>query len=173
MPARKSKRLSHVDASGKARMVDVSGKIAGARRAVAQAVVRMNHEAFDQIVRRKARKGDVLAVANVAGIQAAKRTWEWIPLCHSLNLTHVLIEFFPDRLRRSIRVEATCEAADRTGVEMEALVAASTAALTIYDMAKAVDRAMVIGELCLLEKSGGRSGIYRRSSPRGKGRRRA
>jgi cyclic pyranopterin phosphate synthase len=160
-----------VDASGKARMVDVSAKPVSVRRAVAQAFVRMNREAFDQIVRRRARKGDVLAVASVAGIQAAKRAGELIPLCHSLNLTHVGIEFFPDRRERCIRIEATCEAADRTGVEMEALVAASTAALTIYDMAKAVDRSMVIGELFLLEKSGGRSGPYRRSASSAKGRR--
>jgi cyclic pyranopterin phosphate synthase len=149
------------------RMVGVSQKTATARKAVATARVRMRGETLAHL--RDNPKGDVLAAARVAGIQAAKRTWELIPLCHPVALTGAWIDLDLDHEVGSdegaIHVRATVEAFDRTGVEMEALVAASAAALTIYDMLKAVDRWMTITDVGLLEKSGGRSGHLRRGEP--------
>lgn len=154
--------LTHLDAQGRARMVDVGAKDVTDREAVASAVVRMAQETLTLLCGGHAPKGDVLAVARIAGIQAAKRTQELIPLCHHVALTGVEVHFdFPDDER--VRIEARARARDRTGVEMEALTAASVAALTIYDMLKAVDRAMVIEEVRLEEKRGGRSGHWTRA----------
>src|SRR5437879_2094017 len=152
-PARK--KPTHLDASGQMRMVGVSGKPETARRAVASAEVLMRPETVPHL--RDNPKGDVLAAARVAGIQAAKRTWELIPLCHPIALTGASIDLeldASDPKRGRVRVRATVEGFARTGFEMEALVAASTAALTIYDMLKAVDRWMTINDLGLVEKSG-------------------
>ena len=162
---------SHLNAEGEVHMVGVSEKPITARRAVATACVRMKRSALALVATGEAAKGDVLAAARIAGIQAAKRTCEIIPLCHPVALTGVKIEIRPEAAGATdtphdvgvLRVEATVEGVDRTGVEMEALVAASTAALTIYDMLKSVDRAMMITDLCLVEKSGGRSGDWKRS----------
>lgn len=153
--------LSHVDAHGRARMVDVGAKDMTRRRAVARCRVDMNPSTVRAVVDNGISKGDVLAVARIAGIQAAKRTSDMIPLCHPLMLTSVEVDF--EIGEASILIEARVEVSDRTGVEMEALHACSVVALTVYDMCKAIDRDMVIGELALWEKSGGRSGEYRRS----------
>src|SRR5437016_5278864 len=159
--------LSHTNEAGEVRMVGVVQKAQTARRAVATAVVRMQKASLAHL--RGNPKGDVLAVARVAGIQAAKRTWELIPLCHPVALTGAWVDLDVDEAagadEASVRVRATVEAFDRTGVEMEALVAASTAALAIYDMMKAVDRWMTVTDLGLVEKSGGRSGHLRRGEP--------
>jgi cyclic pyranopterin phosphate synthase len=144
------------------RMVDVTAKAPTARRAVAGAVLRLRKESLAHL--RSNPKGDVLAAARLAGVQAAKRTWELLPLCHPVSLTGASIELDLDD-DGTVRIRATVEAFDRTGVEMEALVAASTAALTIYDMMKAVDRWITITDLGLIEKSGGRSGHLRRGEP--------
>src|SRR5262245_1214236 len=162
MPTRRraAGRLSHVDARGRARMVDVSAKPETAREAVAEADVRMSAAALRAIRRRQVKKGDPLQTARLAGIMAAKRTAEIIPLCHPLPLSHADVELLPRPRGYTIRARAAT--VGRTGVEMEALVAASVAALTLYDMLKAVDRAMTIGPVRLIEKRGGRSGHYRR-----------
>jgi cyclic pyranopterin phosphate synthase len=152
----------HLTPAGAARMVDVGPKPASARRAVAESRVAMAADAFERLVRNDAPKGDVLAAARVAGILAAKRTPELIPLCHPVSLSRVEVEIRLDRAARAAVVVASVEALDRTGVEMEALLAASTAALTIYDMLKAFDRAMQLGPTLLIEKSGGRSGSWKR-----------
>ncbi len=152
------KHLTHVDETGAARMVDVSGKPATHRRAVAGAVIHLNPETLAMILEDRAPKGDVLAVARVAGIMAAKRTSELIPLCHPLAITHAAVDFEP--AEDAIRIEAAVETDDVTGVEMEALTAASVAALTLYDMCKAVDRGMRVDGLRLLLKEGGRSGRW-------------
>jgi cyclic pyranopterin phosphate synthase len=154
------KHLTHVDESGAARMVDVSDKPATHRRAVAGAIVHMKPETVAMIVDGRAPKGDVLAVARVAGIMAAKKTSELIPLCHPLAITHVIVGFEP--VADGIRIEAVVETNDVTGVEMEALTAVSVAALTLYDMCKAVDRGMTVDGLQLLLKEGGRSGLWTR-----------
>jgi cyclic pyranopterin phosphate synthase len=152
--------LTHLDPLGRARMVDVTPKDPSHRRAVARGRVFMNPETASLIARGAVSKGDVLAVARVAGIQAAKRTSDLIPLCHPLLVGSVFVNF---RLEDSyIEVEAQVDTVDRTGVEMEALTAASVAALTIYDMCKSADRTMTIGEIALWEKTGGRSGTFRR-----------
>jgi cyclic pyranopterin phosphate synthase len=153
---------THLDARGNARMVGVSEKATTVRRAVAGSAVTMSAEAFARLSRAEAPKGDVLSVARIAGIQAAKRTWELIPLCHPLALTRVDVSFQLDPGNNKVELRAAVEAFDRTGVEMEALTAASVAALTVYDMLKAFDRAMEIGPTRLLEKSGGRSGDFSR-----------
>ncbi len=151
---------THVSPKGGVRMIDVGGKNATKRRAVAVSEVRMNDEAFKRLQRADAPKGDVLGTARVAGIMAAKRTSELIPLCHPLALTGIEIQLELDVEQLRVVIQGSVETMDRTGVEMEALVAANTAALTIYDMLKAFDRAMLIGPTRLLEKSGGRSGDY-------------
>ena len=158
----KSALSTHVDASGSARMVDVGEKPATHRRAVAESRVTMSAEAFERLRRADSPKGDVLGSARLAGIMAAKRTAELIPLCHPLALSQVRIELVPEAADCAVRITAAVEAVDRTGVEMEALTAASVAALTVYDMLKAFDRRMVVGPTQLLEKSGGRSGAWRR-----------
>ena len=143
-------------------MVDVAPKPATARRALAMAIVRLRPATAECILQGTAPKGDVLAAARLAGIMAAKRTSELIPLCHPLALTHVAVELEVDPAAGEVRILATAQACDRTGVEMEALVAASVAGLTIYDMLKAIDRDMSLEHVALLEKTGGRSGHYRR-----------
>jgi len=152
--------FTHLDAAGRARMVDVTPKDPTHRRAIAKARVNMTSATATAVAQGAIAKGDVLAVARVAGIQAAKRTCDLVPLCHPLLVGSVLVNFSIEETY--IEVEAQVETFDRTGVEMEALTAASVAALTIYDMCKSLDRSMVISDVCLWEKTGGRSGTYRR-----------
>ena len=156
--------LTHFDERGRARMVDVGDKDETHRVPVAHGEVRMAPETLRLIVEGRAAKGDVLAVAQVAAIMAAKRAHEIIPMCHPLLLTAVAVDFHPDEARSVVEIAARVETRGKTGVEMEALTAVSAAALTIYDMVKAVDRGMVIGEVRLEEKRGGRSGEWRRSA---------
>jgi len=159
--------FTHLDPLGRARMVDVTSKEATHRRAVARCSVHMQPETAGKIATGAITKGDVLAVARVAGIQAAKQTSSLLPLCHPLLVGSVFVNF---RLEEThVEVEAQVDTVDRTGVEMEALTACAVAALTIYDMCKSADRGMTIGELALWEKTGGRSGHYRRSGDRGDG----
>ncbi|MFM1838723.1 MAG: molybdenum cofactor biosynthesis protein MoaC [Actinomycetota bacterium] len=156
-------QFSHLDPLGRARMVDVTPKEPTHRRAMARCKVFMQPETTAAIANREVKKGDVLAVARVAGIQAAKRTSDMIPLCHPLLIGAVTINF--EIGDTWVAVECHVDTIDRTGVEMEALHACSVAALTIYDMCKSADREMVIGDLTLWEKSGGRQGTYRRNAP--------
>ena len=153
-------RLTHVDSSGRARMVDVSAKPATAREAIAEGVVKIGETALRAIRRGDVKKGDPLQAARLAGIMAAKRTSEIVPLCHPVPLTHVDVDLVPQPFGYVITARAAT--VDRTGVEMEALVAVAAAALTLYDMLKALDRGIVIGPIQLREKRGGRSGEYRR-----------
>jgi cyclic pyranopterin phosphate synthase len=159
--AGRAKKLSHLSGSGEARMVDVSGKPATERVAVAEGCVIMQGKTLDIVRRGDAKKGDVLGVARVAGIMAAKRTHELIPLCHPLAISQVEVEAAADAKLPGVRITARVKVAGQTGVEMEALTAVSVACLTIYDMVKAVDRGMRIDGIRLLEKSGGRSGHFR------------
>ena len=152
--------LSHVDNAGRARMVDVSAKDDTLRNARAAGAIRMSPNTLGAIRKNQLQKGDVIAVARVAGVMAAKRTPEIIPLCHSVNLHDVGVEFVLDDTLPGIRVQTSARSSGKTGVEMEALTAAVAALLTIYDMAKAIDRGMTIEEVMLLEKSGGRSGDW-------------
>ena len=152
--------LTHFDGKGDAHMVDVSDKDVTDRVAAAKCHVKMAPETFDIITEGRAKKGDVLSVARLAGIMGAKRTSELIPLCHPLPIAKVAVELTPDPDLPGLRIEATVKTTGQTGVEMEALTAASTAALTVYDMAKAVDRAMEIGGLRVVLKDGGKSGRY-------------
>ena len=163
--------FTHFNESGRARMVDVGGKEQTERVATAQAKVYLHPETLEKIQRGKIAKGDVLAVAQVAGVMGAKRTPDLIPMCHPLLLTSVDISFKeepqPDRVGRcSITVIATAKTSGQTGVEMEAMTAVSVAALTIYDMCKAIDRGMTFSDVCLLSKSGGKSGTYHREISR-------
>ena len=157
----KARKLTHLDTHGRARMVDVGDKPSTSRAALAEATVLMHPETLALITKKSARKGDVLAVARVAGIQAAKRTDEFIPLCHSLALTSVTVDFETPS-DRALRILTRAKCKGETGVEMEALMAASVAALTVYDMLKAADRGMEITRVRLLEKSGGQSGEWAR-----------
>ena len=152
-------QLTHIDEGGAARMVDVSGKATTAREAIATGIVTMSAEALAAIAADQIAKGDVLAVARIAGIQAAKRTSELIPLCHPLGLSSVTIAF--ESIANGLRATTTARTSGQTGVEMEAMTATAVALLTIYDMAKAIDKAMIIGEIRLLSKSGGKSGDWR------------
>ena len=154
-------RLSHIGASGEANMVDVGAKPESERMAKAQGYVLMRPETLDLIREGNARKGDVIGTARLAGIMAAKRTADLIPLCHPLMLTKVAVEIAEDPALPGLRVTATAKLTGRTGVEMEALTAVSVACLTIYDMAKAADKSMEIGGIRLVEKTGGKSGPYR------------
>ncbi len=156
-----SSELSHLDERGAAHMVDVSGKDTTAREARAEATVNLTPQILALILEGGLPKGDVIGVARIAGIQAAKRTADLIPLCHPLALNSVDVQFEPDLQRGTLRIETTCRVAGRTGVEMEALTAASVAALTIYDMCKAMNKGIVIQQIRLLEKSGGKSGHWR------------
>jgi cyclic pyranopterin monophosphate synthase len=153
-------KLTHLDATGNAHMVDVSDKHVTSRSATARARVIMQPETLTLILNGTAKKGDVLATARIAGIMAAKKTHELIPLCHPLLITKVSVDFLPDEGTHSVDVTATVKVEGKTGVEMEALTACSVAALTLYDMCKAVDRGMKITDLRLIEKSGGKSGTY-------------
>ncbi len=155
--------LTHLDAQGRAQMVDVGDKQVTTRVARAQAHVRMQPETLELIASGGHKKGDVLAVARIAGLQAAKKTADLIPLCHPLMLSKVNVDIELDRAENMAVITSECRLAGQTGVEMEALTAASVAALALYDMCKAVDRDMVIEAVCLLEKSGGRSGHYTRN----------
>jgi len=155
--------LTHIAADGQADMVDVGSKAETQRVAVAEGAVVMRRETLDMIVAGNAKKGDVIGVARIAGIMAAKKTHELIPLCHPLLLDKVAVEIEPDATLPGLRVTATARVTGRTGVEMEALTAASVACLTIYDMAKAVDREMELTGIRLVEKTGGKSGDYRRT----------
>ncbi|WP_037082386.1 cyclic pyranopterin monophosphate synthase MoaC [Neorhizobium vignae] len=153
--------LTHIGASGEAHMVDVGDKAETSRSATAEGYVRMLPETLALIREGNAKKGDVIGTARLAGIMAAKKTSDLIPLCHPLMLTKVVVDITEDEQLPGLRVTATAKLTGKTGVEMEALTAASVACLTIYDMAKAVDRAMEIGGIRLLEKTGGKSGTYR------------
>ena len=152
--------LTHLDERGAARMVDVADKAVTHRRAVAEAVVRMKPETLAMIVEGRVPKGDVFAVARIAGIQAAKRTSDLVPLCHPLPITHASVDLEPGG--SEVRITAVVETDGKTGIEMEALTAASVAAIALYDMCKAVDRGMEIAQVRLLEKSGGASGDWKR-----------
>ncbi len=156
-------KLTHLDERGRARMVDVGGKPQSERTAVAEGVVRMSQEAFDLVAAQAVAKGDVLAVAEVAGTMGAKRTGELIPLCHPLGLDLVEVEARLEPELPGVRITAAAKATGRTGVEMEALTAVAVACLTVYDMVKAVDRRMVIEEVRLVSKTGGTRGDWRRS----------
>jgi cyclic pyranopterin phosphate synthase len=155
-------RLTHLDEHGDARMVDVSGKPVTERRAVARATVRMAPETARMVAAGDAPKGDVLGVARIAGILAAKRTGELIPLCHPIGLDHVDVDGVVDVEAGTVTITATAGVTARTGVEMEAMTAASVAALTVYDMVKGVERGVAIEQVVLLEKRGGASGTWRR-----------
>lgn len=157
-----SDRLSHLDDAGRAHIVDVTEKAVTARVATAESCVRMRPETLKAIAEGDMPKGDVLAVARIAGIQAAKRCADLIPLCHPLPLSSVKVELTAEPDLPGVRIEATCKVTGQTGVEMEALTAASVAALTLYDMCKAIDRGMVIESTRLLQKSGGASGEWQR-----------
>jgi cyclic pyranopterin phosphate synthase len=156
--------LTHFDKSGRSKMVDVTDKSDTIREAVAQATVFMQKETLRRILDRQIEKGDVLGVAQTAGIMAAKKTAELIPMCHPLNITSVEMEFSPDETASRIEVRAQVKITGKTGVEMEALVAVSVACLTVYDMCKAIDRGITISDIKLLRKSGGKSGRYVRPS---------
>jgi cyclic pyranopterin phosphate synthase len=160
--------LTHLDARGRARMVDVGAKPHTARAATAAGEIRMGAAAFRALRAGRLPKGDAAAVARLAGIAAAKRTADWIPLCHPIPLDHLEVAVRLDAARRAAVVEATARARFSTGVEMEALVAVAAALLAIYDMAKALDRGMTIGRVRLLRKSGGRSGLYVRRAATGR-----
>jgi len=154
--------FTHIDDNGRVRMVDVTGKKATVRTAVAQGVVSMQPDTFERIRDRSVKKGNVLETARIAGIMAVKRTADLIPMCHPLNITHAQIDFLPDPATHTIKIEGTVRIQDQTGVEMEALTGVTIAALTIYDMCKSYDREITITDICLMEKSGGKSGTYKR-----------
>jgi cyclic pyranopterin phosphate synthase len=154
-------KLTHLDDQGHAHMVDVSAKDVTYREAVAKAYIEMLPQTLQLIIGGGHKKGDVLAVARIAGIQAAKRTWELIPLCHPLMLSKVAVDLVPVPESNRIEITATCKLSGQTGVEMEALTAASVAALTLYDMCKAVDRGMIISGVRVMEKKGGKSGHWK------------
>ena len=162
-----SEGFTHFDAEGQAVMVDVGGKQVTERLAVARGEVQMKESTLERIVDRRVEKGDVFAVARIAGIMAAKQTSALIPLCHPLALNSVSLEFSPRPGEGLVEVEAQVKVGGRTGVEMEALTAVSVAALTIYDMCKAVDKEMVVGNIRLLEKHGGKSGTFVRGGAQG------
>ncbi len=160
----KSGKLTHFDAAGQAHMVDVSAKAVTAREALAEGRVEMAPETLARVLEGSAKKGDVLGVARLAGIMAAKKTADLIPLCHPLALSRVALELVPDPALPGVRITATVATSGQTGVEMEALTAVSVAALTIYDMLKAVEKGMRIEGIRLLRKSGGKSGVYEASA---------
>lgn len=153
-------KLTHIDEEGQTKMVDVSEKAETLREAIAWAKVLMKPETLKLVLEGGVKKGDVFSVAKIAGIMAAKRTGELIPMCHPLNITHIEVNFYPRQDEKAIEIEARVKTLGRTGVEMEALTAVSIAALTIYDMCKAVDRGMQIQEIHLVKKTGGKSGTF-------------
>jgi len=154
--------FTHLDGEGRIQMVDVTEKAATRRRAVASGKITMKPETLAQILSGRTKKGNVLETARIAGIMAAKRTADLIPLCHPLSLTHVQVDFHPDTASSAIDIEASAQVLGSTGVEMEALAAVAVAALTIYDMCKAVDREMMVSDIRLMEKTGGKSGSFHR-----------
>ncbi len=154
--------FTHIDEKGNVRMVDVSRKKPTERSAIASGLVYMKPDTLALIMNQKVKKGNVLETARIAGIMAAKKTSELIPMCHPLNLTHVAVDFYPDENASAIRIESSVKIFSQTGVEMEALTAVCLAALTIYDMCKSYDKEMTISEICLFEKQGGKSGKYTR-----------
>jgi len=156
--------FTHINKQGHVRMVDVTEKRPTLRVAVAQGIVSMNPDTFEKIINQTVKKGNVLETARIAGIMAAKKTSELIPMCHPLKITHIAVDFFPDTAKNKIRIEAAVRIIDQTGVEMEAMTAVSVAGLTIYDMCKSYDREMMISDICLIEKSGGKSGVFRRKT---------
>lgn len=158
--------LTHLDREGRVRMVDVTAKPQTDRSALAQGWVRMAPATLQMIRQQGLKKGNVLETARIAGVLAAKKTADLIPMCHPLNITHCQIDFFPDEPGSRIRIEASVRIVGQTGVEMEALTAVALAALTIYDMCKAVDREMTISDICVLKKSGGKSGDFERDGSR-------
>ena len=153
-------KFSHIDEEGLVRMVDVTAKKPTIRTAAAGGTVYMNPETLELIQSHKVKKGNVLETARIAGIMAAKKTSELIPMCHPLNITHIQVDFAPDAAASCMGIEATVSAIDQTGVEMEAITAVSVAALTIYDMCKSHDKEMTISKIQLLKKTGGKSGTY-------------
>ena len=155
--------FTHIDENGHVRMVDVTDKKPTVRSATAEGRVSMKKETFDIIMDGKVKKGNVLETARIAGIMAAKKTSSLIPMCHPIDITHVAVDFFPEKDSHSIKVEACVKICAPTGVEIEAMTAVSVAALTIYDMCKSYDRAMVISDIRLIEKSGGKSGTFKRT----------
>ncbi len=155
--------FTHIDEQGHVRMVDVTHKKPSLRIAVAQGVISMTPATLETILNQSVKKGNVLETARIAGIMGAKKTAGLIPMCHPLNITHIQIDFTPDIPRNAIKITAQVRILDQTGVEMEALTAVSVAALTIYDMCKSYDRAMVISDIALVEKSGGKSGHFKRT----------
>lgn len=159
--------FSHIDNKGCSRMVDITDKEPTLRSAVAQGVVSMKPSTFEMIHNDSIKKGNVLETAKIAGIMAAKKTSELIPLCHPINISHIDINFEPDKDESSIKIKTRVRLFGQTGVEMEALTAVSVAALTIYDMCKSQDKKMIISDICLLEKSGGKSGIFVRKTVHG------
>ncbi len=157
------KKLTHINQKGDAQLVDITDKAISHRKASAEGSIQLNKDTLKLIQNNMIKKGDVLKTARIAGIQAAKKTWELIPLCHSINLTKIDIDFSINKKNSTITCQSSCECFAQTGLEMEALSAVTIALLTIYDMVKAVDRTMVISNIHLVEKSGGRSGLYKRS----------
>lgn len=157
--------FTHIDSNGQVRMVDVTDKPATERMARARAVIGMQAATLQQILDKKVKKGNVLEAARIAGIMAAKKTGDIIPMCHPLSISHVGIDFHPDVDRCEIRIEASVRLIGQTGVEMEALTAVAVSALTIYDMCKSTDREMIISDIRLVEKTGGKSGHYRFQDP--------
>lgn len=155
-----SEKFTHINADGDAHMVDVTEKQVTERTAIAQAYIEMSKHTLDMIVQGKHHKGDVFATARIAGIMAAKKTSELIPLCHPLMLTKIEVDIVPEPINHRVKITSLCKLSGKTGVEMEALTAVSTAALTIYDMCKAVQKDMVITNIHLCEKQGGKSGSY-------------
>lgn len=156
--------FTHIDEAGRVRMVDVTEKKVTSRTAIAQGTVFMNPATLEKIQNQTVKKGNVLETARIAGVMAAKKTSDLIPMCHPLNITHLQVDFFPDDSNSAIRIQATARIVGQTGVEMEALTAVSVAALTVYDMCKSHDREMHISDIWLLEKSGGKSGTFVRSN---------
>lgn len=156
------KKLTHINQKGDAQLVDITDKAITHRKAIAEGTIQLNEETLRLVQANSIKKGDVLNTAKIAGIQVAKKTWELIPLCHSIHLTKIDIKFKVDKKNNTIICQSSCECFAQTGLEMEALSAVSIALLTIYDMVKAVDRSMVISNIHLVEKSGGRSGLYKR-----------
>jgi cyclic pyranopterin phosphate synthase len=168
-PRAERRRLSHVDRTGRPRMVDVSAKPVTARRAVAEALVTMSAETMSLVIDGGGPKGDVLGVAELAGVMGGKRTSDLIPLCHPLPLTDLQVSITPDRAAGALRIRAEAATTAQTGVEMEAMTAASVAALTVYDMVKGVERGVEIGAVRLLSKAGGKSGEWVRDAPGSRG----
>lgn len=152
--------FTHLDADGRVRMVDVGEKAETRRTAVAGGSIAMTSDILERIMDEKVKKGNVLETARIAGVMAAKKTSELIPMCHPLNITHARIDFFPDRKTNTIHIEAEVSLTGKTGVEMEALTAVSVAGLTIYDMCKSYDKGMTLSDIHLKSKSGGKSGTY-------------